>query len=124
MRPRPCRKASDSEREQFKQAVKLGVEVRSREARGEEVPAEMREQLEKADAVIFKPVRELFGGQRAARCLGAAPIAPEILEFFYAAGVPVLEGWGLTETTGVGCLGPPREREVRDDRPARFPASR
>ncbi len=97
-------KASDSEREQFKQAVKLGVEVRSREARGEEVPAEMSEQLEKADAVIFRPVRELFGGRVRLAVSGAAPIAPEILEFFYAAGVPVLEGWGLTETTGVGSL--------------------
>jgi long-chain acyl-CoA synthetase len=38
---------------------------------------------------------------------GAAPIAPEILEFFYAAGVPVFEGWGMTETTSLGTLNLP-----------------
>jgi long-chain acyl-CoA synthetase len=103
-------KASDEEREQFEQAVKLGVEVRTREARDEEVPAEMQAAYEVADPVLFKPVRDLFGGRVRLAVSGAAPIAPEILEFFYAAGVPVLEGWGLTETTGVGCL-------VRRERP-------
>jgi long-chain acyl-CoA synthetase len=35
---------------------------------------------------------------------GAAPISSEILEFFYACGVPVLEGWGMTETTAIGTV--------------------
>jgi long-chain acyl-CoA synthetase len=100
-------KASPAGREQFERAVELGVEVRMREARGEEVPAEMRAAFEPADERIFKHVRELFGGRVRLAVSGAAPIAPEILKFFYAAGVPVLEGWGLTETTGVGCLSPP-----------------
>ena len=97
-------KASDSERKQFEQAVELGVEMRAREARDENVPDEMRAAYEKADPILFKPVRDLFGGRVRLAVSGAAPIAPEILKFFYAAGVPVLEGWGLTETTGVGCL--------------------
>jgi long-chain acyl-CoA synthetase len=97
-------KASPEEREQFEQAVELGVEARSREARGEEVPEEMRAPLAATDERIFKHVRALFGGKLRFAVSGAAPIAPEILKFFYAAGVPVLEGWGLTETTGVGCL--------------------
>src|SRR5205085_938681 len=49
-------------------------------------------------------VRDLFGGQVRQAVTGAAPIAPEILEFFYAAGVPVLEGWGMTETTAIGTV--------------------
>jgi long-chain acyl-CoA synthetase len=49
-------------------------------------------------------VRAAFGGELRLAVTGAAPIAPEILEFFYACGVMVLEGWGMTETTGVGCV--------------------
>jgi long-chain acyl-CoA synthetase len=96
---------SEEEQERFRKAVKLGVEVRMRRQRGDEVPAELAEQFEQADAEIFQRVRGLFGGQVRQAVSGAAPIAPEILEFFYAAGVPVLEGWGMTETTGVGTVG-------------------
>ncbi len=94
-------KASPEEQEQFRQAVKLGVQVRDMEARGEQVPEEMRKPFEAADEQIFKNVRALFGGQVREATSGAAPIAHEILEFFYAAGIPVLEGYGMTETTAV-----------------------
>jgi long-chain acyl-CoA synthetase len=97
--------ASDEDKERFRQAIKLGVEVRRRRQRGEEVPAKMEHAFEQADAQIFSRVRQLFGGQVRQAVSGAAPIAPEILEFFYAAGVPVLEGWGMTETSGVGTVG-------------------
>jgi long-chain acyl-CoA synthetase len=49
-------------------------------------------------------VRNLFGGRLRKAVSGAAPIAAEILEFFWGAGVPVLEGYGMTEAaTGVTC---------------------
>ena len=81
-------KASPEEREQFRQAVKLGVKVRTMEAREEPVPEELRKPFEEADERIFKHVRALFGGRMREATTGAAPIAPEILEFFFAAGVP------------------------------------
>ena len=93
------------ERERFREAVKLGVEVRTRRQRGEPVPDELAEPFDKADEEIFGRVRQLFGGQVRQAVSGAAPIAPEILQFFYASGVPVLEGWGMTETMGVGTVG-------------------
>jgi long-chain acyl-CoA synthetase len=96
--------ASEEDQKRFKQALKLGVEVRARRERGEEVPEEMAKQFEQADEQIFARVRDLFGGKVRQAVSGAAPIAPEILEFFYAAGVPVLEGWGMTESTGVGTV--------------------
>ena len=109
---------SEEEQERFRKAVKLGVEVRTRRERGDEVPAELAEQFEQADAEIFQRVRGLFGGQVRQAVSGAAPIAPEILEFFYAAGVPVLEGWGMTETTGVGTVGTLDRLQVRHRGPS------
>jgi long-chain acyl-CoA synthetase len=53
---------------------------------------------------LYRNVRALFGGRLHQAVSGAAPISQEILRFFYACGVPVLEGWGMTETTGVGCV--------------------
>ena len=52
-------------------------------------------------------VRGIFGGNIGLAISGAAPIAPEILRFFYACGVPVMEGWGMTETTGIGTVNLP-----------------
>src|SRR5215210_6696672 len=83
--------------EQSKKAVALCLKVREMQAKGEEVPAELMEHFEKASAG-FELVRNLFGGRLRQATTGAAPIAREILEFFFAAGVPVLEGFGMTET--------------------------
>jgi long-chain acyl-CoA synthetase len=58
--------------------------------------------FELADQELFGHVRNIFGGRIKLAISGAAPIAPEVLRFFYAAGVPVMEGWGMTETTGIG----------------------
>jgi long-chain acyl-CoA synthetase len=97
--------ASEEDRERFRKAVKVGVEVRRRREEGEPVPEDLDRQFQQADEQIFGRVRQLFGGHARLAVTGAAPIAPEILEFFYACGVPVMEGWGMTETTGVGTVG-------------------
>jgi len=87
------------ERAQAEAAIKLGVKVREMMARGEEVPDELRIPFEKADEEMFKNVRAIFGGRCTRATSGAAPIAREILEFFFACGVSVLEGYGMTETS-------------------------
>jgi long-chain acyl-CoA synthetase len=87
--------------EKFAEMVALGVKVRDLMAHGEEVPPELREPFEQLDEQVFKNVRAIFGGHVRQAVTGAAPIAQEILEFFYACGVPVLEGYGMTETATV-----------------------
>jgi long-chain acyl-CoA synthetase len=87
------------DKEQLEQAIALGTKVRQMQERGEEVPAELQTAFEQADQALFQNVRNLFGGRIKQAVTGAAPIAQEILEFFYACGVLVLEGWGMTETS-------------------------
>jgi long-chain acyl-CoA synthetase len=96
--------ASAEDRERFAKAIELGVDVRQRLARGEEIPAALQQAFDQADERLYQRVRGLFGGELKQAITGAAPIAPEILEFFYACGVPVMEGWGMTETTAVGTV--------------------
>src|SRR4051794_1003692 len=91
--------SSAEDPEKLQQAVKVGVTVRQMRERGEEVPAELQAGFDQADAALFQNVRNLFGGNVEQCVTGAAPIAPEILEFFYACGVPVMEGYGMTETS-------------------------
>ncbi|MGH2879661.1 MAG: AMP-dependent synthetase/ligase [Solirubrobacteraceae bacterium] len=86
------------EQERAAKAIELGVKVRDMQSQGEEVPPELMVPFEEADEKLFSNVRAIFGGNVRHAVSGAAPIAKEILEFFWAAGVPVLEGYGMTES--------------------------
>jgi long-chain acyl-CoA synthetase len=86
------------EQERAQKAIELGAKVRDMQVRGEQVPPELMAPFEEAEEKLFKNVRAIFGGNVRHAVTGAAPIAKEILEFFWAAGVPVLEGYGMTES--------------------------
>jgi long-chain acyl-CoA synthetase len=79
-------------------AIELGTKVRMLRERGQDVPPQLEEAFQQADEKLFVNVRNLFGGNIRQCVTGAAPIAKEILEFFYACGVPIMEGYGMTET--------------------------
>jgi long-chain acyl-CoA synthetase len=92
---------SNSDPQKIAAATQLGLKVRRMQEAGENVPAELQAAFDKADAELFANVRNIFGGNLKQATSGAAPIAKEILEFFYACGAPVLEGYGMTETSTV-----------------------
>ena len=58
--------------------------------------------------VIFGKIKERFGGHLRTLICGSAPLSPETQQFFLTLGIPVLQGYGLTETTGICTLDDPR----------------
>jgi long-chain acyl-CoA synthetase len=90
--------------ELLQKAVDLGVKVRQLQERGQEVSAELQEHFDRAETELYQNVRSIFGGRIRQCVTGAAPIAKEILEFFYACGVPIMEGYGMTETSTVATV--------------------
>ena len=105
--------SATEDKEGLKKAVQVGVKVRMMREAGEEVPAELQQGFDQAEEKLFKNVRGLFGGNMRECVTGAAPIAGEILEFFYACGVPVMEGYGMTETSTSATVNRPEGNNFR-----------
>ena len=96
------------QREVMETALAAAIEKVRLEQRGEAVPAELAEQVAKADAEIFSGLRTMLGlDQVEAINVGAAPTPVEVLEFFHAIGLPLAELWGMSETCGAGSVNPP-----------------
>jgi long-chain acyl-CoA synthetase len=83
----------------FDWSIRIGARMREVERSGRKPGFLLRRQYEFADKRVLSKIRGLFGGNLRLAVSGAAPINPDILRFFDAAGVLVLEGWGMTETS-------------------------
>ena len=92
-------KAGGPKKRLFWWAIGVGRRVRELERTGRRPGFLLRTRYALADRLVLSKIRALFGGRLIQAVTGAAPINPEILYFFDAAGVLVLEGWGMTETS-------------------------
>jgi long-chain acyl-CoA synthetase len=83
----------------FDWSIKTGKKMRETERSGRKPGFLLQRQYDFADKKVLSKIRGLFGGNLRLAVSGAAPINPDILRFFDAAGVLVVEGWGMTETS-------------------------
>jgi long-chain acyl-CoA synthetase len=96
----------------FNWAIEVGKKVREVERAGGEPGFLLRKKYDFADKKVLSIIRGLFGGNLRLAVSGAAPINPDILRFFDAAGVLVLEGWGMTETSTAATISTPDDFKI------------
>ena len=89
-------------------AIAVGYRVADRVMAGQSVGAWLKLQFRLARLLALDNTRKLIGIHRARYCVtGAAPISPELVRWYLALGVPMLEVWGMTETCGASTGNPP-----------------
>jgi long-chain acyl-CoA synthetase len=99
------KKRSAVSKKLFHGAVGLGAEVSRLREEGKAVPQWMRTSLKLAERLVFSKIRTRLGGKLRLAASGAAPLGKELARFYAAIGMPLIEGYGLTEG-GVVSLNP------------------
>jgi long-chain acyl-CoA synthetase len=99
------RKKPAAVRKAFYGALGLALAAAPYRRAGKPVPWRLRGPLAVADSIFFRKVRGRFGGRLRIAASGAAPLSKDLAEFYEAIGMPLVEGYGLTEG-GVTSLNP------------------
>jgi len=89
----------------FYGALALGLGAAKHKHAGRPVPWRIKAPLKIADRLVFGKIRERLGGRMKLAVSGAAPLGADLMEFYEAIGIPLIEAYGLTEG-GVACINP------------------
>jgi long-chain acyl-CoA synthetase len=88
-------------------SIGVGTRIADKVLAGESVGAWLKLQFALARLLALNNVRKLIGIHRARFCVtGAAPISPDLVRWYLALGVPMVEVWGMTETCGASTYTP------------------
>ncbi|MFC5730730.1 MULTISPECIES: AMP-dependent synthetase/ligase [Nocardioides] len=96
----------------FKKAFEVGVKVDRLQREGRSVPLLLKLQHGLFDKLVFSKVRERFGGRVKFFISGSAALNAEIAEWFHAAGILILEGYGMTENAAGATVGHPQDYKI------------
>ena len=91
--------ASPTKQKLFKKALEIGAKVATKKRTGDKVPFALQLQFGFFDKLVFRKIKNELGGKLEFLPCGGAMLKKEISEFFAAIGMPVIVGYGLTETT-------------------------
>ena len=91
----------------FDWAVGVGLQVSRARRSGERVSPLLAAKYKVADRLVFSKVRARFGGRVRFFISGSAALSKEVAEWFHAAGILILEGYGLTESSAGSCVNRP-----------------
>jgi long-chain acyl-CoA synthetase len=95
------------------EAIEVGLKMVELEQAGEEGPLKLRTKHRTLDKLVLSKVREGLGMDRLRLAVsGAAPLAPEVMRFIQALNLPIVEGYGLTETTAPVSVAPPGKNRI------------
>jgi len=92
---------SPAKKKIFNWAVSVGRDVSRHQQRGQPVPTTLELKRKIAHKLVFSKLHAALGGRLRWAVSGGAPLSRDIAEFFHAAGILLLEGYGLTETCPV-----------------------
>lgn len=101
--------AAPPRRALFRWAVSVALRRGRLLSRGAAIPATLRAATAIADRLVFSKIRAGVGGRLRFAVSGSAPLDPELGAFFYGVGLPIIEGYGLTETAPVLTVMPQHE---------------
>ncbi|CAN5453538.1 long-chain fatty acid--CoA ligase [soil metagenome] len=94
-------------RKAFDWALDIGRRVSLCKQQKKAIPLDVALQYAAARKLVFDSIQERLGGRLRFAVCGGAPLSRPIAEFFHAAGILILEGYGLTETTAAVCVNTP-----------------